>query len=95
MMLAEKKTKVGQESGELTKKSAETYAAILEAFDSGRGSAELKKGKGTWWTAYNAVTEHLSYSRGKTADGRLDSLWFGEGFKINEDALDVALEMAA
>jgi phage/plasmid-like protein (TIGR03299 family) len=84
-----------KKEGELTKKSADTYAAILEAFDSGRGSGELKKGKGTWWTAYNAVTEFLSYSRGKTADGRLDSLWFGEGFKINEDALDVALEMAA
>jgi hypothetical protein len=28
-------------------------------------------------------------------DGRVDSLWFGEGFKFNEDALDVVLEMAA
>jgi phage/plasmid-like protein (TIGR03299 family) len=79
--------------GELTKRSAETYAAILEAFDNPKGGA--KKAKGTWWTAYDAVTEFLSYTRGKSADGRLDSLWFGEGFKINEDALDVALEMAA
>jgi phage/plasmid-like protein (TIGR03299 family) len=80
--------------GELSKKSADTFAAVLEAFDSGKGT-DIKKVRGTWWNAYNAVTEFLSYSRGKTADGRLDSLWFGEGFKINEDALDVALEMAA
>lgn len=80
--------------GELSAKSADTYAAVLEAFDSGKGT-DIKKIRGTWWNAYNAVTEHLSYTRGKTADGRLDSLWFGEGFKINEDALDIALEMAA
>jgi phage/plasmid-like protein (TIGR03299 family) len=80
--------------GELSKRSAETYAAILENFDSGKG-ATMKHVKGTWWSAYNAVTEFLSYTRGKTQDGRLDSLWFGESFKINEDALDVALEMAA
>lgn len=80
--------------GELSKKSAETYAAILEGFDSGKGTGN-KKIRGTWWNAYNAVTEFLSWTRGKTSDGRLDSLWFGEAFKINEDALDVALELAA
>jgi phage/plasmid-like protein (TIGR03299 family) len=80
--------------GELSKKSADTYAAILEGFDSGKGT-DIRKVRGTWWNAYNAVTEYLSYSRGKSQDGRLDSLWFGEGFKINEDALDVALELAA
>lgn len=84
-----------KKAGELTKKSAEVYAAILENFDSGRGSGETKRGRGTWWTAYNAVTEFLSYQRGKTADRRLDSLWFGDSFGFNEDALDVALEMAA
>lgn len=95
MLLTNKKDENGNETDELTKKSADTYAAILENFDSGRGVSEAKKAKGTWWAAYNAVTEYLSYARGKTSDGRLDSLWFGEGFKINEDALDVALEMAA
>jgi phage/plasmid-like protein (TIGR03299 family) len=85
-----------KKEGELTKKSAEVYAAILENFDSGRGVADMpKKARGTWWNAYNAVTEHLNYQRGKTADRRLDSLWFGDSFGFNEDALDVALEMAA
>jgi len=89
MLTDDKKT-----PGELSKKSQDVYAAILENFDSGKGT-NVKKVKGTWWAAYNAVTEFLSYTRGKTQDGRLDSLWFGESFKINEDALDVALELAA
>jgi phage/plasmid-like protein (TIGR03299 family) len=80
--------------GDLSAKSQDTYAAVLEGFDSGKGT-DNKKVRGTWWAAYNAVTEYLSYTRGKSQDGRLDSLWFGEGFKINEDALDVAMEMAA
>jgi len=80
--------------GELTKKSQDTYAAILENFDSGRGNGQ-GKAKGTWWAAYNAVTEYLSYSRGKTEDSRLDSLWFGESAKTNERALASALTLAA
>lgn len=80
--------------GELTKQSQDTYAAILENFDSGRGNGQ-GKAKGTWWTAYNAVTEHLSYTRGKTEDSRLDSLWFGESARINEKALVSALVLAA
>jgi phage/plasmid-like protein (TIGR03299 family) len=91
MMLSEDAKK----PGDLTKKSADVYAAILENFDSGRGTGEVKKAKGTWWQAYNAVTEFLSWQRGKTQNGRIDSLWFGDSFGFNEDALDVALEMAA
>jgi phage/plasmid-like protein (TIGR03299 family) len=90
LLLSEDKKK----PGELHPKSAEIMAAVLETFDSGKGQ-ENRKVKGTWWAAYNAVTEYLSYTRGKTTDSRLDSLWFGEGFKINEDALDLALQMAA
>jgi phage/plasmid-like protein (TIGR03299 family) len=95
MQLTAKTNEQGEETEELTKKSAEVQAAIMENFDSGRGTSEVKKSKGTWWGAYNSVTEYLSYQRGKTADKRLDSLWFGDGFGYNEDALDVALEMAA
>jgi hypothetical protein len=47
--------------------------SIEHLFDFGKG-AELPGVKGTVWGAYNAISEHLSYQRGKTQDRRLDSL---------------------
>lgn len=50
--------------------------------------------RGTWWAAYNGVTEYLSHQRGSSAEKRLDSLWFGSGVNMNRKALEVGLEMA-
>ena len=50
---------------------------------------------GTWWGAYNAVNEYLNYSKGRNADNRLDSLWFGTGVADNSKAFKQALELAA
>ena len=50
---------------------------------------------GTWWSAYNAYNEYLNYSRGRTADNRMDSLWFGTGANDNKRALELALTLSA
>ena len=50
--------------------------------------------RGTWWAAYNGVTEYLSHKRGSSDESRLDSLWFGSGVTMNRKALEVGLEMA-
>lgn len=50
---------------------------------------------GTWWGAYNAYNEYLNYSRGRNADNRMDSLWFGTGATDNRKALDLALTLSA
>jgi len=61
----------------------------------------MEKGRGsemagnTYWGAYNAVTEYLSYFRGKTQDNRLSSLWYGDSARVNRQALDAAIKMAA
>jgi phage/plasmid-like protein (TIGR03299 family) len=67
---------------------------VIRLFEVGRGN-DLPSTRHSLWTAYNAVTEHLSYFRGRNADNRLSSLWFGDGANINRHALDIALEMAA
>jgi phage/plasmid-like protein (TIGR03299 family) len=67
---------------------------VTGLFEAGRGNA-LPSVKHTLWTAYNSVTEHLSYFRGRNADNRLSSLWFGDGANINRHALETALAMAA
>ncbi len=66
---------------------------VVGLFEAGRGN-NLPSTRHTFWTAYNAVSEHLSYNRGRNADNRLNSLWFGDGANLNRHALEVALSMA-
>lgn len=66
---------------------------IVRRAEEGIGT-DIPKVRGTLWAAYNGVTEHLSYARGRTAETRMDSLWFGDGSLLNQRALEVALEMA-
>ena len=71
---------------------------ITPAFEgvgaAGQGNA-LPGVRGTMWGAYNAVTGYLTHERGRSADNRLNSLWFGQGANTNQRAFDVAMTMAA
>ncbi len=49
----------------------------------------------TWWSAYQGVTEQLSWNQGRSVDSRMDSLWFGTSSNLNNKALKLALEMSA
>lgn len=73
--------------------SAET---VLEAISLAPG-ADLKGSKGTWWGALNGVTYHEDHMRmSYTGDGSnaLRSAWFGNGAKLKNKAVDLALEYA-
>jgi phage/plasmid-like protein (TIGR03299 family) len=50
--------------------------------------------RGTWWAAYNGFNEYLNYSKGRTTDNRLDSLWFGQNANDNLKALNIAMDFA-
>lgn len=67
--------------------------AVERLFETGRGS-DLATAKGTWWGAYNAVTEFLAYERGRGQDTRLNSLCFGDSARRNVDALAAAVALA-
>lgn len=71
------------------KRAEGTVQDVFELFREGRGN----QGQ-TAWDAYNAVTEYLSYCRGKSQDNRLNSLWFGESQKTNERAFREAVKLA-
>lgn len=62
---------------------------VRELWEAGRGARP-----GTWWTAYNAVTEYLTHERGRSAEGRFSALHFGEGRKLGARALTLALHFA-
>ncbi len=67
---------------------------VIELAETGRGN-DLPSVAGSWWTAFQGVTDWLSHSRGRSQATRLDSLWWGEGAAINKLALQTAVEMAA
>ena len=49
---------------------------------------------GTWYAAYNGVTEYLNYTSGRSVNNRFSSLWFGANAKVSADALKLATTMA-
>jgi phage/plasmid-like protein (TIGR03299 family) len=67
---------------------------VIPLFESGRG-ANLNGVKGTLWGAYNAVTELLTWERGRSNDTRMENVWFGQSAALAQRAYNVALKMAA
>jgi len=67
---------------------------VMALAEAGRGN-NLPSIRGTYWSAYNGVSEWLTYNRGSSDDNRLNSLWFGDSANTNRHALEVALDMAA
>jgi phage/plasmid-like protein (TIGR03299 family) len=66
---------------------------IVGLAEAGVGNG-LPSVRGTYWSAYNGVTEYLSHQHGRTESNRLNILWFGENAHVNRHALDTAVEMA-
>ncbi len=46
----------------------------------------------TMWDAFNGVTEYTSWQRGRSDESRVNSLWFGDAAKLNDEALKLALD---
>src|SRR5947209_2692525 len=84
------KVEEDQQGSTRLKNIMEEVVGLAEA---GRGN-ELASVRGTFWAAYNGVSEWLTYNRGRSDDNRLNSLWFGDGAGLNRRALEAALEMA-
>src|SRR5262245_20592964 len=78
---------------EVGTRTKNTIAEIIGLCESSRGN-DLSSVSGTYWSSYNGVTAWLSYNRGRNADSRLNSLWFGDSANLNRHALETALEMA-
>jgi phage/plasmid-like protein (TIGR03299 family) len=64
---------------------------VMWLYDHGKGTQGLDH---NYWRAFNAVTEYTNYFQGRTQDGTMNSVWLGDGAKINERALQIALKAA-
>ena len=67
---------------------------IIPLFEVGRGN-DMSEIKGTYWAAYNSISEYLQYEKGTDAQARLNNLWFGTSKTTLENALAIAVKMAA
>jgi phage/plasmid-like protein (TIGR03299 family) len=79
---------------ELPTRTKNIVATVTQLFETGKG-ADIAGVRGTYWGAYNALTEYLNYSKGRNENNRMDSLWFGQNKTMSQKALDTALELTA
>jgi phage/plasmid-like protein (TIGR03299 family) len=82
-----------EDDQDISTRSKNIMEEIVRLAEVGRGN-DLPSVRGTLWTAYNGVSEWLTFNRGRSGDNRLNSLWFGDSALTNRHALDVALDMA-
>ena len=75
----------------ISKKTTET---LMNLFQGGGMGSQLTTAKGTVWGLINAVTEYVDHHKGRTADGRMDRAWFGDGQAIKSLAVNKANELA-
>jgi hypothetical protein len=57
------------------------------------GSSGSVRDGGTWWDAFNALTEFLTHERGRTEESRTESILFGQSNRIMRHALDYAMSV--
>ncbi len=82
------------ETGKIPERTEDNHRwrmqTLTRLFEAGPGM-NIVGVKGTLWAAYNAVTDYVDhYNRGQDADKRLDSLMWGAGHRIKEQALELA-----
>ena len=65
------------------------YRRIMELFNGGAIGAEIPGVMGTRWAMLNAVTEMVDHERGRSANTRIESAWFGTGAALKNKALEL------
>ena len=81
------------EDKDISTRSKNIMDEVIGLCEAGKGN-NLPSVRGTYWSAYNGVTEYLSYVSGRNESNRMDSLWFGKANGTNSDALAIAYSMA-
>lgn len=89
-----KKAKLEDAEAVLHVRSQEIVNQVIQLVHTGIGH-DLPGVAGTWWAAYNGVTEYLSHVYGGTDEARYANLWLGENARKNQTAMELAVALAA
>ena len=81
-----------QKNPEVQEKKYSRNAKIAADIVNTQPGAEF--GRGTWWSAFNAVTYMTDHVIGHNANNRADSAWFGYQRNKKQDAFKLAVDFA-
>ena len=65
------------------------YRRVLELFNGRAIGSDIPGVSGTRWGMLNAVTELVDHERGRSANTRMESAWFGTGAALKNRALEL------
>lgn len=65
------------------------YKRIMDLFSGQAIGADIPGVAGTRWAMLNAVTELVDHERGRSANTRIESAWFGTGAVLKNKALEL------
>ena len=68
---------------------SKAYRRIMDLFNGRAIGSDIPGVAGTRWAALNAVTEMVDHERGRSANTRLESAWFGTGAALKSKALEL------
>ena len=80
-------------AADVKKDGKRPFPTMMRLFDEGEGN-DMAGVKGTWWAAFNAVTEFITHMRGRNSDARLDNMAMGLGVSLTDRALNLGLAAA-
>lgn len=71
------------------------YQKIMGLFAGDGRGAMMESVAGTAWGGINAITQYVDHERrARDRENRLAGAWFGDGYRMKEEALNRLLEMA-
>lgn len=70
-------------------KETRGYKRIMDLFSGQAIGADIPGVMGTRWAMLNAVTELVDHERGRSANTRIESAWFGTGAALKNKALEL------
>ena len=76
-------------NGRLDVAETKGYKRIMQLFQGQAIGADIPGVQGTRWGMLNAVTELIDHERGRSANTRIESAWFGTGATIKQKALEL------
>lgn len=79
-------------TGQIEINQSKGYKRIMALFNGGAIGSDIPGVTGTRWGMLNAVTEMVDHERGRSANTRLESAWFGTGAALKNRALEMLVD---